>query len=82
MVAMSEAEDEAVTDRGTKGAVEGSRGCKVAKSTTGMGEWTGNSCEKGMGESLIAPAGYCMQGRRFHLMTYRRGCVGIEVESE
>jgi hypothetical protein len=58
MVVMSEAEEEAVTGRGIKGAVEGSRGCKVAKSMTGMGEWIGNSCDRGMGESPIAPAGY------------------------
>jgi hypothetical protein len=64
MAATSEAEEEAVTGRGTKVLAEGDRDLRVAKSTTGTGAWTvtgvltGNSCECGMGESAIAPAEY------------------------
>jgi hypothetical protein len=64
MAATSEAEDEAVTGRGTKASAVGERGLRVAKSTMGIGAWTvtgvlmGNSWECGMGESAIAPAEY------------------------
>jgi hypothetical protein len=58
MAVTSKAEDWAVTGLGTKEMAEGSRDCMVAKSTIGTGEWIGNSCKRGMGESAIAPAGY------------------------
>jgi hypothetical protein len=66
MAATSEAEDEAVTGRGTKVEAAGERFLRVAKSTTGMGAWTvigvltESSCEKGTGESAMAPAGYSL----------------------
>jgi hypothetical protein len=62
MVATSEAEEDAVTGRGLKTGATALRGCKVVKSTMGIGTETGVSmgcsCENGIGESAVAPAGY------------------------
>jgi hypothetical protein len=62
MAVTSEAEEDAVTGRGLKMGATALRGCMVVKSTMGMGTETGVlmvfSCENGIGESAMAPAGY------------------------
>jgi hypothetical protein len=62
MVAMSEAEEDAVTGLGLKVVAVGLRGCKVVKWMIGVGTATGVSTgfvwENGIGESAMALAGY------------------------
>jgi hypothetical protein len=62
MAATSKAEEDAKTGLGLKMGAAALSGCRVVKSTMGMGAATGVvvvfSWEDGIGESAMAPTGY------------------------